>query len=410
MATAAFTSADIDPVLKEHYTDDEQLALSFNRKNTFLAKVKRKKSGGRKFIQPLDYARPGGGSATFATAQAGYLSTKYEQFELQRAKYYLTPQLDNESILATQSSEDAFVPILSEIDRSFRSIGDQMEFRMFRDKGGTIGRSTTATNVATAVMTIEDRADLHQFRPGMVVKLVAAKTGGSLRTGSLTVASIDRDAGTVTYTGNITAGVAAAVNTDYVVPDGDYDAGILGLEDWIPYDRSGLGTAFMGVTRSVDAQLLAGNYLNGTGGAPLNEVLLEACGKISDMGGMANAVFMNTATFTSLQKLLEGKVSIDRVAEKVNARIGFTGFRLSYGEQDLTIYPTRACPSKRMFVLDWSTWFLHSAGSAPRFLLENAGYNSIVYPSPTADSFECRIGYYANLGCSAPGWNCTVAL
>jgi hypothetical protein len=28
----------------------------------------------------------------------------------------------------------------------------------------------------------------------------------------------------------------------------------------------------------------------------------------------------------------------------------------------------------------------------------------------TADALEIRIGYYANLICNAPGWNCTVKL
>lgn len=411
--TVKYTDTDIDPIIKDHYSKDVRLELSFNKNNVAQGKIKKLSKpndggGGRKFIQPLDFARPGGVSAVFATAQSGYLSSKYEAFELTRAKAYLVPQIDNETIRATKGSDDAFASIIKEMNKAYRSFGDWMEFRFFRDAGGTIGQMTTATTISGTVATLSDRADIHQFRKGLVLNLASTASGGTLRSGTITVASINRTAGTVTFTSAIN-GISGAANTDFFVEVGNYDACALGLADWFPYVRTGLGTSFNGVVRSDDPERLAGNYLDGTA-QPYNESLIDACGKIADMGGSADTCFMNITPFAGLMKLLEGKVMIEKVAEKVGPRIGFTGFKVSFGDQELTIYPTRACPSKRIYVLDWDTMFQHSAGDCPDFLLNEVGASGIFYPAPSADAAECRVGGYYNTGCSDPGSNCVIAI
>lgn len=408
-----YTDLNIDPIMKDHYSSDVRLELAFNKRNIAISKLKKLTKpndggGGRRFIQPIDFARPGGVSADFATAQAGYLATRYEAFELPRARGYLVPQIDNETIRATKGNSDAFVKVMGETNKAFRSFGDWMEFRFFRDKGGTIGQMSTATSVAGAVATLVDRSDVYQYRKDLVVKLVSTASGGTQRTGTLTVASVNATLGQITFTANINT-ISGAANTDFFVEVANYDACALGLADWIPYDRSTLSTSFNGVVRSDNPERLAGNFLDGTS-QPYNESLIDACAKIGEAGGMANTVFMHIAPFAGLMKLLEGKVLIDKVEEKVGPRIGFKGFNISFGDQELTVYPTRACPTKRIYVLDWDTWFQHSAGDCPDFLLNEVGANEIFYPAPTSDSAECRVGGYYNIGCSDPGSNCVISI
>lgn len=409
MASVKFTDAGISPIVKNHFTDNERLSVAFNRKNIAMATVQRKKAGGDEYVQPIDYAIPGGGSPSFSTAQSGYKSSKYGKFRMARAKHYIVPILDNESVMATEKDADAFAPLIKELDRGFRAEGDHLESRFFRERGGVRGRIDATTTIGTAVAKLTDRADTYLFAPDQVVRLYSASTGVAPETGTLTVLSTDPANATVTFTGNITAGVATAAVGMYIAVATDYDNEILGLRDWLPSDRSGLATPFQGVNRSLNATILAGNYIDGTGGN-LKELVIDALAATADAGGMANKIFLNTYRLASLVKLLEGNVTYSRIDEKVSPRIGFSGIRATFGEQDVTIYGTRNVPFNDMYVLDWSTWFMHSPGEIPMFLLKDHGHNSIVTPSPTEDGWECRIGYYAQLACSFPGANARVKL
>jgi hypothetical protein len=66
-------------------------------------------------------------------------------------------------------------------------------------------------------------ADAGNFSAGMVCR-VSATVGGALRTGTVEVDSVDTGAGTVTFTGAVTAGIAAAVVGDYIY-DNTYATG-----------------------------------------------------------------------------------------------------------------------------------------------------------------------------------------
>ena len=68
-----------------------------------------------------------------------------------------------------------------------------------------------------------------------MVIVAASTTTGSLRSGSGTITAIDRDAGTITYTGTITSLTA----NDYLFTQGDAPNGganvkVSGLAAWIP--------------------------------------------------------------------------------------------------------------------------------------------------------------------------------
>jgi hypothetical protein len=47
------------------------------------------------------------------------------------------------------------------------------------------------------------------------------------------------------------------------------------------------------------------------------------------------------------------------------------------------------------------TWTFYSAGPAPQFL----NRDGLLLRGATSDDYEVRTGGYANLGCSAPGYN-----
>lgn len=75
----------------------------------------------------------------------------------------------------------------------------------------------------------------------------------------------------------------------------------------------------------------------------------------------------------------------------------------------ITVVPDRNCPSQTAYLLSMDTWKLRSLGKAPHVLTYGLeGLEGLRVGA--ADALEIRIGYYGNLICNAPGWNCTVSL
>ena len=403
-----------DPMLKDHYSEREVPKLAF-QKNTALGMLKksnRKMVGGRKWVQPFGYALPGGGSSTFATAIASANNTsKFEAWEVTRAKHYRLGKVDNETIEATATGDmDAFEPAFDEFDKVIIAEGNWINYRFFRSKSGSSGRSTTATNVATAIATLSDGADLFGYREGDVVKWSAQSDGTSLRAGSVTVASVQRQGGTLTFTGNITAGIAAAVNTDFLYLDGDATLAPAGVADWIP-DTAPSATSFFGVDRTLEPDYLGGIRIDATDGRTVANAIVDAVAAVDNLGGDPDVVFINPITFGTLAKQIEGKWVISSAAgfdgRKV-AGIGFQGFKVNLNGHDLTLYTDRCCPQKRVYVLDWSSWVMFSAGPAPNFLQRRAG--SIIKVSEASDGYEARVGEYMNFCCESPGHNAVILL
>jgi len=402
-----------DPMLKDHYSDKEVPKLAF-QKNTALGlinKSNKKMVGGRKWVQPFGYALPGGGSSTFATALAAAGNTSlYEAWEVTRTKHYRLGKVDNETIEATATGDmDAFEPAFDEFDRVIKAEGNYINFRFFRSKSGSAGRLNNA-GVATAVGILVDASDVWGWRKDEVAKLSAQSDGTALKAGTLTVLSVQRQAGTLTFTGNISAGVGTAAITDYLYLDGDATLASAGLADWIP-DTAPTNTPFYGVDRTIEPDFLGGIRIDGTTGASIANLLVDAVAAVQNLGGDPDIAFMNPLTFGTLSKQLEGKWAISSAAgfdgRKV-AGIGFNGFKVNLNGTDLTLYTDRCCPQKRIYVLTWSTWTMFSAGPAPNFLQRRAG--SIIKVSETSDGYEARVGEYYNFCCDSPGHNAVILL
>jgi hypothetical protein len=397
-----------DPMLKDHYAPGEVAKMAFqeNKALGLIKKSRKKMVGGRRWIQPVGYALPGGGSSTFATAIAAANNTSlYEVWEVTRASHYRLAKVQNEVIEATATGDvDAFEPAFDEFDRAIDAESNWINFRFFRSKSGAIGRMTN-TGFAVTVMSMDDASAVWGVRQGDVLKLTAQADGSALRAGSLTVASVQRQAGTITMTGNISAGVAAAATNDYVILDGDATLAPAGLADWVP-DTAPSSTAFYGVDRTLEPEFLGGIRVDGTDGRSVANLLVDMVAAVDNIGGSPDVCFLNPITFGTLAKQMEGKWTVTSASGYDGAKvasIGYKGFTVNLNGHELTIYTDRCCPVKRIYVLTWSSWVMFSAGPAPNFLQRRAG--SIIKVSEASDGYEARVGEYMNFCCATPGWN-----
>lgn len=117
--------------------------------------------------------------------------------------------------------------------------------------------------------------------------------------------------------------------------------------------------------------------------------------------------FINFASFSALEKALGAKVMYVDV-EHAEAKIMYTGIKIMGPGGPITVIPDRSCPSQTAYLLQMNTWKLRSIGKAPKILQYGDGLDGLRVGN--ADAYEIRLGYYANLICNAPGWNCVVQL
>ena len=389
------------PALKIKYPKRKVEEILY-KNSPFLAMVPKNTSFfGSSQQMPLIYEDVQNTSSTFSVANGGVSTTQMEDFLLTRKKVYAFHTIDNETIEASSNDEGAFLNALSLGLRSaLRSHAHAWSRKIYGGTGGTIGvAGTVATSGSTTTITLSNIYDVVNFAKGMVLKAATAISGGSLRAGSCTVTAIDRSTGILTCDGLITSFAAA----DYIVPLGDYDKSISGIEDWLPYtDRATrLAASFYGVTRTSDSTRLGG-WTADYRGRPLEEALIDMSAILGREGGNPDYCFMNPIDYANLRKSLGSKVVYNDVRAGSEAHIGFRGIMVDGDGGPITVLSDRFAPRGYAHMLQLDTWQLCSLGDHTK-IFEGDGLRFI--RSDTSDGLDVRVYGYGNLGCYAPGYN-----
>jgi hypothetical protein len=114
---------------------------------------------------------------------------------------------------------------------------------------------------------------------------------------------------------------------------------------------------------------------------------------------------MSYSKFAELEKALGSKVQYVNV--QASAEIGFRGMLINGPRGVIKVVPDQNCPNNKAYMLQMDTWKLYSLGKAPK-IIDSDGLKMLRESS--ADAVEVRVGYYAQLGCKAPGYNAAVTL
>lgn len=350
---------------------------------------------------PLKYAPNAGRSSAFATAQTNSGNVKNIAFLVDREKDYAVAKISNELILASKNNSGAFVSALKqEIDSAQQNVANSAAQAIYGSGSGKIGQISAASNVGTATITLANPDDVVFFEVGYKLVLSSTNGGGSVRTGTVTVAGVNRVTGEITASGNWTAGISAAAAGDYIFIEGDYDAKMKGLAAWLPATAPTSGDSFFGVDRSADVTRLAG-WRGDLSSLPIEEALIEGGYLIGRDGGKVDHVMISFDKYADLIKSLGSKVQLVDVMAK-DAGIGFQGVKVNVGKSIATVIPDHNCPSDRMFMLQLDSWKLKSLEGMP-MILDMDGLKSLRVSND--DALEIRVGYYANVICEIPGFN-----
>ena len=381
--------------LKQHYTTDRIENMVY-KDNPFLAMVaKYEDFGGENLKLPIKYGIPQGRSATFADAQANKTNTQLKAFLLTRVSDYSLASIQNETIEASKGNANAFMEAATvEIDGAIESATRSLAIALYGDGSGQIGvvgslATTTASNDTVTLATIDD---ITNFEVGMQLNFGTATTNKEIDT-------INRDTGVI-----LLKAASGATATEAIFVDGDKDAKVSGLGAWLPSSAPASTDSFFGVNRSSYATRLGGIRFDGSS-LPIEEALIGAAARVAREGGKPDVCFINYNNFADLEKALGSKVSY--VDVKVNPEIGFRGILVHGPRGPIKVVPDQNCPNGVAYMLQMDVWKLYSLGKAPK-ILDSDGLKFL--RESTADAVEARIGYYAQLGCRAPGFNVRVAL
>lgn len=392
------------PALKAYYTRDK-VEMMVYKDNPFLALLpKMEDFKGANLPIPIIYGNPTGRSATFATAQANKNNSNLKSFTLTRAKDYSIASIDNETLEASQGDKGAFLEAATvEIDGAMNAAARSAATAVFRDGSGAIGRINATVTGTT--LTLATAVDIVNFEVGMKLQFSSAATSASLRASgaTVTVTAIDRSAGSMTVGANLNT-ITGLTSNDYINVQGDIESKIKGLDAWLP--SSVTSTSFFGVDRTADSVRLGGCRYDGSS-QPIEEALVDALSLVAREGGNPDYCFVNYANFSNLEKALGSKVQYVNLGVDGLPTVGFRGLMINGPRGPVKVVADQNCPAAVAYLIQMDKWKLYSLGMAPK-ILDADGMKMLRESS--ADSTEVRVGYYAQLGCRAPGFNCRVTL
>ncbi len=408
---AVLDSTALAQILKVQYTQKKVNNLCYAESALFAKMRKTTNFGGKVEQVAFQYGSPQGRGAAFATGLANMTASVYDAVSVTRAKDYAFAQVTGEMVDAAKDGDYALLDGLKrEIDNAFYTCARSIANSLFAAGGGARGRIGATTVLGSTLLVLSDPNSVVNFEKNMVLNLSATDgTTGAKKAGTLTVVSVDRDAGTLTLSGNISAGVATAALNDYIFQNGDFETTKslpTGLAGWIPTVAPTPGDNFFGLDRSQDPVRLAGVRFSSTSGGPIEETLITAAARLVREGGKPDTVVMNPIDYANLVVALGSKVIIQST-QLPDADIGVQVLKLQGPKGPMDIICDANCPTGFAYMLTLSTWRFHSLKAAPRIL--NADGMDMIRDA-TTDSYILRIGYYGNILCDAPGWNAVITL
>ena len=398
--------SSFDAALKSLYTDEKIFNMVYSDNPLLALMPKMTNFEGKNLPIPIIYGNPQRRSANFAIAQANTSSSRVEDFVLVRNKDYSFASIDNETLEASKSKPGAFLDAVStEIDGAVNSITRSLAISMYRNGSGSIGQNTTAAT-GTSIQLLQPE-DVTNFEVGQELQFSTADGGGSVKSGTVSVVGLDRDTGILTVDAlTAIAGGAGIAANDYIFQQGDYDSKIKGLSAWLPASTPS-ATPFFGVDRTSDATRLAGVRFDGSA-MPIEEAIIGGINRVAREGGKPTHCFLNYQRWNELVLSLGAKVQyIDEIVTSGEAKVSFKGVMVHGPKVSVKVYADQNCPNDVAYLLQMDTWKLYSLRKAPHFI-NSDGLEMLRLSN--ADGVEARIGYYAQLGCRAPGFNARISL
>lgn len=354
---------------------------------------------------PIRYGTVTGASVSFAIAQANKSPSSVTRFSVPFTKEYVVLSVDGQLLKAAATKKGGFANILtSEIESGMLTFKRRLAQGLYGNGGGSIGAFASGS-VAGTTLTLANRTDAVHWQKGMVVQFSADdgfSASAGVRAGTVTVAGVNRQTGVITFTGNVTAGIPTAVNTDNAFWQGDYQGKMKGQAAWVPVSAPS-SVSFYGVTRTDDVTRLGG--LRIAAASTIEETLVDMGAECFIEGADPTHALLNPLDWAKLAKSVGSKSIINVPTDRPS--VSFKGIELYTPQGSLKVVGDPFMTKGYCRMIQADTWKLGSLGDFPGILMED---DNKMLRDMTEDAYEVRIGGYGAHGCEAPGWNAVGAL
>lgn len=395
--------------LKITYDPDLILNTISAEEDRILSLIKRDESGsGNTMNFTMLIGDNPGTSATFANAQTTgqAKSSVPKQFAIPFVDVYSIGSVAGTIIRRSRNNKGAWIEALdNEVESLLRSAVFNQGVHFVGDGFGARGQVSAPG--ASQTLTLVVPTDVFKFQVGMTIVMSSANSTAVLRAGTLVIDGIDEEAGTLHCTQNVTTGIAAAANNDFIFVQGDRQDSATptrlvewGLKAWLPTTAPSGGENFGGVDRSLNSRMYG--RIKDCTGVPLQQAFIQMAQKLISYGGGKNLVCVcSPNNHANLSIMLQTQARY--VDLKTRAQMGFKELAIAVTGIDVPIIASRFLNDTEAYVLDLSTWKLVSCGPAPT--LNDYGTGEVMVNMTSDDGIEIRVVCTENYKCTKPAAN-----
>ena len=402
---AAANASTYDPVIREIWPNDEIVEETYDVNQTIYGLISKDTTFKEKVRHvPISYGMTGGASASFAAAKANKQPSVLAEFKITPVKYYSLFSIDRSTLERTKDNKAALVSALDRepkmaIQRWARSTGIYLA-------GDGTGVLAQGSAINSATITLANAKTIKFFEQGITCELSATADGTGIKFSQqpLRVASVDREAGTVTFTVPVTTAVPTAAATDYIYIAGDAGAVVTGVYGFVPTTAPG-STLFFGLDRSKDPQRLGGWRVK-CGGLSPRASAMKMAAVLHENQGKPSHYFLSPSDYLSLQLELQSTSALKMIKEP-GAKIG----KHSYGEPfegisfvgpagEIKCFFDINVKDNNPLMLTLDDWVFASMNEVPHFDESDGNY---ILREGDADAHEGRLVSDHQLYTRAPG-------
>ncbi len=356
---------------------------------------------------PIQNANPQGSSADFATAQANIQQGNYLRSALTRVQHHGVARVTGEAAEAAVKSEGALVDLWDNETRGIATTEmSVLSTYLYGTGNGVLGRTLSGVSGApSTTVQLGTDTNMNYFELGMMLKavdgLLTTSTVRSAGAAKARVTGIDRRNRTLTFAINLVLSITDAVDTDYLVRDGDQVTSsafvnITGIDEYVK-GGTAPGTLF-GLNRNSDPVRLAGQAIDYAGWAP-EDAFVDASAQCGFQGiGYPSVAVMNNIDVANMKKGLGSKIIYNDGGGK--AKHSFSGVSIDGEAGPIEIVADPFCPRNKAWLLKLDAFSLFSLGAAPHL---NKFDGMDFMRRPDADAYEVRFVFYGNVKCKNAG-------
>jgi hypothetical protein len=408
MALPAVTNTDSNAILRRTYAQSMKTLLYGDENRFLLGAIKKTVGGGESFTVPLTYGGQPGRSKTFASALANRGLSKKVKFLMDWTEDFAQVIVNNTAVSLSKGVGAAVNLKMAELANATETLANSIEHSLIRSGYNEIGQ---ILSVVGQVVTMANRVDANIIDVGQNHTPFASLAAATTTRTAAVVASFDRDAGTITYTGALTNWTAG----DFLFQTGDkVDAGTLsclGVGAWLPLVAP-VGVDIGGVDRSIAPQALAGVRVDGRGKSA-KEAVFDLITRVGDAGGKGDTILATNDFVGRLVKEVEGATEYEKMPAQDSdgpiAGIFYETIKINGPKGPFRLKGSPFMYADRIFALTMDSWEMRIAPEGtskdPIFNGTYCSTNSPLIDDPSTDSQIARLKALFLLVCNAPQRN-----